>query len=168
MGFNKDKLTFVEIFARFLASGWDGLTDALTFGNGSNFASQISSRVDALKISEQYFSTTKSLYVYNRPNNTVLINQDFNLNNSARALWEKYHYINEIQKNQFEVHENARTRIRQNDFVNLLSNNYVFIENEICEVLKMTWIDEKSYCELTYRKPSNWATGKVFTKVINQ
>jgi hypothetical protein len=168
MGFNKDKLTFVEIFARFLASGWDGLTDALTFGNGSNFASQISSRVDALKISQQYFSTTKSLYVYGRPNDTVLINQDFNINNSARALWTKYHYINEIQNNQFEVHENARTRIRQNDFVNLLSNNYVFIDNQICEVLKMTWIDEKSYCELTYRKPSNWATGKVFTKVINQ
>jgi hypothetical protein len=167
MGFNKDKLTFVEAFAKILAAGWDGLTNALTFGNGSNFAAQISSRVDALKISQQYFSTTKSLYVYNRPNNTVLINQDFNTNNSARALWSKYHYINQIQLNQFEVHENARTRIRQNDFVNLLSNNYVFIDNEICEVLKMTWIDEKSYCEITYRKPSTWATGKVITTTIN-
>jgi hypothetical protein len=167
MGFNKDKLTFVEVFGRILATGWDGLTNALTFGNGSNFAAQISSRVDALKISQQYFSTTKSLYVYNRPNNTVLINQDFNTNNSARALWNKYHYINQIQLNQFEVHENARTRIRQNDFVNLLSNNYVFIDNQICEVLKMTWIDEKSYCEITYRKPSTWATGKVITQTIN-
>ena len=167
MGFNKDKLTFVEVFGRILAAGWDGLTNALTFGNGSNFAAQISSRVDALKISQQYFSTTKSLYVYNRPNNTVLINQDFNTNNSARALWNKYHYINQIQLNQFEVHENARTRIRQNDFVNLLSNNYVFIDNQICEVLKMTWIDEKSYCEITYRKPSTWATGKVITQTIN-
>jgi hypothetical protein len=167
MGFNKDKLTFVEVFGRILATGWDGLTNALTFGNGSNFAAQISSRVDALKISQQYFSTTKSLYVYNRPNNTVLINQDFNTNNSARALWNKYHYINQIQLNQFEVHENARTRIRQQDFVNLLSNNYVFIDNQICEVLKMTWIDEKSYCEITYRKPSTWATGKVITQTIN-
>jgi hypothetical protein len=167
MGFNKDKLTFVELFARVLASGWDGLTNALTFGNGSNFASQITSRIDALKISQQYFSTTKSLYVYNRPNNTVLINQDFNTNNSARALWNKYHYINQIQLNQYEIHENARTRIRQQDFVNLLSNNYVFIDNAICEVLKMTWIDEKSYCEITYRKPSTWATGKVITQTIN-
>lgn len=167
MGFNKDKLTFVEVFGRILATGWDGLTNALTFGNGSNFAAQISSRVDALKISQQYFSTTKSLYVYNRPNNTVLINQDYNTNNSARALWNKYHYINQIQLNQFEIHENARTRIRQNDFVNLLSNNYVFIDNQICEVLKMTWIDEKSYCEITYRKPSTWATGKVITQTIN-
>lgn len=168
MGFNKDKLSFVEVFARVLASGWDGLTNALTFGNGSNFASQITSRIDALKISQQYFSTTKSLYVYNRPNNTVLINQDFNTNNSARALWNKYHYINQIQLNQFEIHEGARTRIRQNDFVNLLSNNYVFIDNEICEVLKMTWIDEKSYCEITYRRPSTWATGKVITQTINE
>jgi len=167
MGFNKDKLSLVETIALGVAQLIDRLTNALTFGNGTSYATQISSRVDALKISQQYFSTTKSLYVYDRPNNTVLINQDFNSNNSARALWNKYHYINEIQNNQFEIHENARTRIRQNDFVNLLSNNYVFIDNQICEVLKMTWIDEKSYCELTYRKPSNWATGKVITQTIN-
>ena len=167
MGFNKDKLSLVETVALSVAQLVDNLTNVFTFGNGTSYATQISDRVNALKISQQYFSTTKSLYVYDRPNNTVLINQDFNTNNSARALWNKYHYINQIQLNQFEIHEGARTRIRQNDFVNLLSNNYVFIENEICEVLKMTWIDEKSYCEITYRKPSTWATGKVITTTIN-
>jgi hypothetical protein len=167
MGFNKDKLSLVETVALGVAQLIDNLTNVFTFGNGTSYATQISDRVNALKISQQYFSTTKSLYVYDRPNNTVLINQDFNTNNSASALWNKYHYINQIQLNQYEIHENARTRIRQQDFVNLLSNNYVFIDNQICEVLKMTWIDEKSYCEITYRKPSTWATGKVITQTIN-
>ena len=110
----------------------------------------------------------KSLYVYNRPNNTVLINQNYAANNSATAVWNKYHYINQIQLNQFEVIENARTRISSQDFVNLQSNNYAFIGNQICEILKMTWIDEKSYCEITYRRPSTWATGKVITQTINE
>ena len=167
MGFNKDRLSLIEIIGRGLAAAWDGLTDALTFGNGSNYAAQIGSRVDALKLSQQYFSTTKSLYVYNRPNNTVLINQNYDTNNSATALWLKYHYINQIQLNQFEVIENARTRISAQDFVNLQSNNYAFIENQICEILKMTWIDEKSYCEITYRRPGTWATNRVTTLKIN-
>ena len=167
MGFNKDRLSLIEIIGRGLAAAWDGLTDALTFGNGSNYAAQIGSRVDALKLSQQYFSTTKSLYVYNRPNNTVLINQNYDQNNSATALWLKYHYINQIQLNQFEVIENARTRISAQDFVNLQSNNYAFIENQICEILKMTWIDEKSYCEITYRRPGTWATNRVITEKIN-
>lgn len=167
MGFNKDRLSLIEVLGRTLAGLWDGLTDALTFGHGSNYAAQIGSRVDALKLSQQYFSTTKSLYVYNRPNNTVLINQNYDANNSATALWLKYHYINQIQLNQFEVIENARTRISSQDFVNLQSNNYAFINNQICEILKMTWIDEKSYCEITYRRPGTWATNRVTTEKIN-
>ena len=167
MGFNKDKLNLIEITAHALATYWDNLTNVITFGNGTNYAAQIGSRVDALKLSQQYFSTTKSLYVYDRPNNTVLINQNYDLNNSATALWNKYHYINQIQLNQFEIIENARTRISSQDFVNLQSNNYAFIENQICEILKMTWIDEKSYCEITYRRPGTWATNKVITVKIN-
>jgi hypothetical protein len=167
MGFNKDRLNLIELIGRALAQEWDDLTNVLTFGNGTNYAAQIGSRVDALKLSQQYFSTTKSLYVYNRPNNEVLINQNYDQNNSATALWLKYHYINQIQLNQFEVIENARTRISAQDFVNLQSNNYAFIENQICEILKMTWNDEKSYCEITYRRPGTWATNRVITEKIN-
>lgn len=167
MGFNKDRLSLIELIGRALAQEWDDLTNVLTFGNGSNYAAQIGSRVDALKLSQQYFSTTKSLYVYKRPNNEVLINQNYDQNNSATALWLKYHYINQIELNQFEVIENARARISSQDFVNLQSNNYAFIENQICEILKMTWIDEKSYCEITYRRPGTWATNRVITEKIN-
>jgi len=167
MGFNKNKLSYVEQIGKFIVSSWDGLTDALTFGNGSNFAAQIDNRKDALKISQQYFSVTKSLYVYPRPNNIVLINDNYDLVNSATVLWDKYHYINQIQLNQYEVNENARTRISNNDFISLQSNNWAFINNQLSEILKMTWIDEKSYCEITYKVPSTWATGKVTTVKIN-
>lgn len=167
MGFNKNKLSYVEQIGKFIVSLWDGLTDALTFGNGSNFAAQIDNRKDALKISQQYFSVTKSLYVYPRPNDIVLINDNYDAVNSATVLWDKYHYINQIQLNQYEVNENARTRISNNDFISLQSNNWAFINNQLSEILKMTWIDEKSYCEITYKTPSTWATGKVTTVKIN-
>jgi hypothetical protein len=167
MGFNKDKLSFVESLGKFIVGLWDGLTDALTFGNGSNFAAQIDSRKDALKISQQYFAVTKSLYVYNRPNNIVLINDNYDAKNSALALWNKYHYINQIQLNQYEINEGARTRISESDFVSLQSNNWAFINNNLSEILKLTWIDEKNYAEITYKEPSNWATGKVTTLKIN-
>jgi hypothetical protein len=87
---------------------------------------------------------------------------------SAAALWKKYHYINQIQLNAWRIKNQVRVRLKASEFVTLLDNNYVEMEGEICEVLSCEWIDEKSYCVITYRKPDTYAVGKVQTITINE
>ena len=60
-----------------------------------------------------------------------------------------------------------RIRISSQDFVSLLNNNFAFINGVLCEILRLEWIDEKSYAEITYREPNNWAGGKVETITID-
>ena len=80
---------------------------------------------------------------------------------SATALWNNFHYINFIANNDFIIHEEARIRLRHSEFVALQNNNFAFINNKWCEILRIEWIDEKSYAKLTYKEPMDWANGKV-------
>ena len=164
----KEKLSTIEL----LAKGFFTLVDGVTgiFGGGTNFAPQIGERKRAMKISQQYFSTTKVLYA--KPSQFVsgslVQSESFSANCSAHALWLKYHYINQIQDYEFIIKENCRVRLSSQDFVTLLNNNFADIDGVVSEILKIEWIDEKSFAQITFRQPSNWATGKVVTKIINE
>jgi len=170
IGANKDKLSFLEEFFKPLAKAIDFITNLFTFGNGTSYANQITNRTDALKISQQYFSMTKSLYVRPDGNDKILLDSSkFDTHYSAKALWDKFHYINQIQVNSYIIKESVRCRLRQQDFVNLQSNNFVLINGVTpAEILKIEWIDEKSDAQITFKELSNWAAGKVYTLTINQ
>ena len=119
----KDKLSFVEETARELLASIDILTGL--FGNGTNYEAQITSRKDAVRVSQQYFMQTKVLYgELSAVNpNEIIQQQSYFDYVGASALWKKYHYINAIQNNDFIIKENVRIRITQQDFVSLLDNN---------------------------------------------
>ena len=163
----KDKLSFVEETARELLASIDILTGL--FGNGTNYEAQITSRKDAVRVSQQYFMQTKVLYgELSAVNpNEIIQQQSYFDYVGASALWKKYHYINAIQNNDFIIKENVRIRITQQDFVSLLDNNYAELNGVLCEILQLEWIDEKSYAKITYKEPNNWADNKVETIVIN-
>jgi hypothetical protein len=164
----KDKLNWIEL----LAKGFFTLVDSVTgvFGGGTNYAPQIGERKKAMKISQQYFSTTKVLYA--KPSEfvsgSIVQGGNYGNNCSAHALWRKYHYINQIQDYEFIIKENCRVRLSSQDFVTLLNNNFADIDGVVSEILKIEWIDEKSFAQITFRQPSNWASGKVITTIINE
>jgi hypothetical protein len=174
MGSPKEKLTFIE---RFFAIPFFVLVDTVTIafasfgvGNGTNYYAQILDRVNVLKVSNEYFGITKSLYVKQAPaggNKVSLDTQFFDTRYSATALWNNFHYINFIANNDFIIHEEARIRLRQSQFVSLQNSNYIFTNNKWCEVLRIEWIDEKSDAKITYKEPLDWANGKVFLDKIN-
>ena len=63
-----------------------------------------SSRKDCLQISQLYFSTTKVLYGETgaiKPNELIQESNYFPDFVSAKALWNNFHQINEIQQNDF-------------------------------------------------------------------
>ena len=168
LGARKDKLNWLELSAKETLQYIDALTGI--FGNGTNFAGQIDSRKDAMKISQVYFSETKVIYgeVGAVKSGQIVQNELETLNIvQASALYDNYHYINEIANNDYIIKENVRIRISAQDFVSLQENNFAEIDGVICEILRIEWIDEKSFAQISYKQPLDWANGKVETISIN-
>jgi hypothetical protein len=161
LGVRKGNLNFIEKTAKALFS----LIDAVTgiFGGGTNFAGQIQSRVGVLQIGQQFFGVSKMLYLGSDGKQIVgYINKI-----SARRIYENFHAINQIQNNDFEVRKSVRCAITNLDFVNLLNNNYADVNGELVEVLRVEFLDETCYAEITYKAPRDYADGKVITLQIN-
>jgi hypothetical protein len=161
LGVRKGNLNFIEKTAKLLFS----LIDAVTgiFGGGTNFAGQIQSRVGVLQIGQQFFGVSKMLYLGSDGKQVVgYINKI-----SARTIYENFHAINQIQNNDFEVRKSVRCAITNLDFVNLLNNNYADVNGELVEVLRVEFLDETCYAEITYKAPRDYADGKVITLQIN-
>ena len=161
LGSRKSGLNWLEKFVKAYFEVVDAVTGV--FGGGTNFASAIENRAGVLQISSQFYSQTKMLYLIGgkQPANYM----DFL---SASALWNKFHYINQIQANSFKVINEVRTRISSQDFVDLLGNNYAEINGTVSEILRIEWIDEKSHALISYKEPDNYADGHVQTIIINE
>jgi hypothetical protein len=161
LGVRKTRLTWLEQYAKFLFASIDEVTGV--FGGGTNYAAQINNRIGVLKLSQQFFATSKMLYL-------IGDKQPANYANflSAKAMWNNYHFINQIQLNDYQIRNEVRTRISNADFLTLLNNNYAEIGGDVCEILRLEYIDEKSETIITYRRPFDYANGKVTTLIINE
>ena len=128
------------------------------FGGNGNFAAQIQNRIGVLQISQQFYGITKLLYTVagKQPANYAEIIQ-------AGAIYDNYHQINEIQINDYQVTEGAPLRITDQDFVNLLDNNFAEINGQVCEILTVQYFDDVSRAEISYKCPFDYANGKVET-----
>jgi hypothetical protein len=170
LGANKTSLTALE----FTGLVFFGLIDVITFVctlgfAGTNYVQLITDRYGALKVSQQYWGITKAIYVKNagikKVQGTeypqVLFDGDYRTVQSAANLWDKFHYIEAIDKNDFIIKENVRFRLRANEFVSLLNSNYALIDGKVCELLRIEWIDEKSNANISYKEPLDYANGKV-------
>jgi hypothetical protein len=163
----KDKLTIVETLAKGLLAVVDGVTGI--FGGGTSYVAQINSRKDAIRISQQYFAVTKVMYAVEGEFQTggFVQRPDYLNYCGAQALWDNYHYINDIAENDWILRENVRVRLTAQEFVTLQSNNFVLLDGVAVEILKIEWIDEKSWAQISYRTRGNWAQNKTFIQQIN-
>jgi len=161
LGVRKNGLNWLERFVK----GFFEVVDTVTgiFGGGTNFAAIIENRVGVLQISSQFFSQSKLMYLVGgkQPANYA----DYL---SAPKLWANYHYINQIQLNDFKVRNAIRTRISEQDFVDLQTNNFADVDGTIVEILRIEYIDERSQCLISYKEPFDYATGHVSTLIINE
>jgi hypothetical protein len=157
LGSRKDKLNWLEFSAKQVLRSIDTITEL--FGGSTNFEAQVDSRKDALQISQQYYSITKVLYGQTgavKPGELIQTSDYFDTI-SATALWDNYHVINEIQQENAIIRQDVRIRISSEEFVSLLDNNYAFIDGVLCEILRLEWIDEKSFAKISYKEPNTWA-----------
>ena len=85
----------------------------------------------------------------------------------ASEIYRKYHTINEIQINGYKIFNEVAIRLNSSDFVNLLDNNFAFINGVLCEILSINYIDEQSKAIISYKEPYNYAQGKVEIVTLN-
>jgi hypothetical protein len=160
LGARKEKLNWLEEIAKNLARAIDSVTGV--FGGGTNYEAQIGDRKNLLMISQQFFATTKVLWTINGRQPI-----SFKDKVSAIQLWKKYHYINQIQENDWILKNDVRIRMTSQDFVTLQDNNFAIIDGLMCEILNCEWIDEKSFAKITYKQRNQYSSGKVYTLQIN-
>jgi len=129
---------------------------------------QINSRKDAIRISQQYFAVSKVMYanIGEFVVESFVQRPDYLDFCSAKALWDDYHQINSIQQNDWILREGVRVRMTAQDFVTLQSNNFVNVDGVLVEILKVEWIDEKSFAQISFRTRTNWANGKTYVTQI--
>jgi len=161
LGSRKNGLNWIEKFVKAFFEVVDEVTGI--FGGGTNFAAIIENRIGVLQISSQFFGQTKLMYLIGgkQPANYI----DYI---GASQLWKKYHYINQIQLNDYKVRNAIRTRISEQDFVDLQTNNFADVDGVTVEILRIEYINEKSQCLISYKEPFDYANSHVSTLVINE
>ena len=155
-GIRKSEFNWIEN----LAFAYFSVIDALT---GLNTSSLIENRLGVMQISQQFYSTTKILYLQNNriPSNYL----DFI---GAKALWNNYHYKSQIQQNGFNIYENAPLLLNFEQFEQIINNNYIMVNNVSCEILSIDFVPYSSKATINYQVPNNYANGKITTFVINE
>lgn len=160
LGARKNELNWLENLVLSVFQFIDSLLDI--FGVNSSLASGIENRIGVMQISQQYFETTKLLYLVGTKQP-----EDYLTKIGANAIYKKYHSINQIENNGYKIFENAVFDISQNDLISLLNNNFVIIDGLVCELMEFEYIEENSKLIATYKEPNNYAVGKVKTILID-
>ena len=160
LGVRKNSLNWIEKFAKGFLKTVDGITGL--FGGGTSFESQITNRVGVTQVSQQFYSTTKILWAVNgkQPDNYT----DYL---KAGNIYNQYHKINEININGYKIFSDVPVRLRSEEFISLLDNNFAYINGVLCEILTINYVDEESKAIISYKQPDNYAQGKVEIITIN-
>jgi hypothetical protein len=160
LGARKNKLNWFEELASALAGTIDTVTGL--FGGGTNYQATIGDRKNVLMVSQQFYAVSKVLWTENGKQPISYMNAV-----GAIGLWNRFHYINKIQENDWIIKEDVRLQMSSADFVSLQDNNFAEINGVLCEILNVEWIDEKSFAKISYKERNNYSAGKVVTIQIN-
>ena len=162
LGVRKSTLNWVEEKGFSFFEALDNLIGVLGFN--SNLSSIVGDRLGVTQISSQFYSTTKVLWAQR---STGKQKSDYTDYIKASEIYRKYHTINEIQINGYKIFNEVAIRLDSSDFVNLLDNNFAFINGVLCEILSINYIDEQSKAIISYKEPYNYAQGKVEIVTLN-
>jgi hypothetical protein len=136
LGNRKDELNPLEKFLKEVASVVDALTGVL--GGGTNFASAISSKVGVLKVTNNWHSIPKLLYLRG---NRLPSNQRDLWN--SKILYDKYHIEKSFVRNNFfgqkTVYRNIDIPFGFEDYKQLLENSYFLFKGKPAKIIKFTW-----------------------------
>lgn len=155
LGRRKDKLNFIEKRAKELFKLIDKIAN-------TSYVAKVNDRLGVLIIGQQYFVNTKLLYTSNGKQLENYVDKI-----GASALWNNYHYLSQIQLNGYKIKESVKILMNDENFVNLLNNNWAVINGKICELLNLEYKDMESHATISYKEPFDYSSKFLKTTVIN-
>ena len=156
IGARKRDLNFIEKLAKLFFDVIDALT-------GLNTSALIENRIGVLQISNQFYSNTKLLFC------TADGRQPANYLSKigANYLFTTFHLSQEVpQLNGWLEYSDAPILLNFEQFEQILNNNYININNVLCEIRTIEFIPAQSKATITYRVPNNYSNGKISTFVV--
>jgi hypothetical protein len=155
LGRRKDSLNWIEKRAKDLFKLIDKICN-------TSYVAKIDNRIGVLIVGQQYFVNTKLLYTSNGKQLENYVDKI-----GASALWNNYHYLSQIQLNGYKIKESVKILMNDENFVNLLNNNWAVIDGKICELLNFEYKDMESFATISYKEPYDYASKFLTTTVIN-
>lgn len=155
LGRRKETLNWVEQRAKDLFTVIDSICS-------TSYTSLITDRLGVLIIGQQYFVNTKLLYTTNGKQLENYIDKI-----GASSLWSNYHYLSQIQLNGYKIKESVKILMNDENFVNLLNNNWAVINGKICELLNLEYKNMESFATISYKEPFDYSSKFLTTTVIN-
>jgi len=129
----KGDLTLFEKSLKVLAVAIDTFT-------GGNAAAAIEARKYCMQVSSQYFSNTKLLWM-----NGTKLHSNQNAYIGCDVLVNTYHANRFIQNNQKDVYESMPVALTESEIFNILSNNFVNLNNgKVAKITKINWSEHRN------------------------
>jgi len=156
----KDELTGIDKVLLVVAKALDGAINI--FGGSSNLAGQIKSTVGIMKVSDNYHSLPKAVYLDGGripANNRDLL--------SAKALYEQFYYPESIANGTFFGQKLLYTGVEIpfsfSDFVKVLNNSYFYdAQGREAKFLRVLWNSTTNRADVDYE------VQQVYTKNITE
>lgn len=140
----KGDLNWIEKQVKKVAKACDTLT-------GSNFESKVNNRKGVIRISQQFFGTTKLLWIVGdrQPENYLSII-------GAPAVYNARHTGNQTKNKVYRRKSETGVQLTEENFTTALNNKFVNLENYgVIELEKLTYTPRQVTGTITYKVPSN-------------
>lgn len=114
---------------------------------GTNSSKNITP-VGIMEVTNQFFSVTKLALI---SNNKLLTNEIM----FPTALWEKFHYINNPNLYSWIIRKKVPTAMTEEQFLQLLDNNYAQINGKQSEILNMEFLPMQNKALIDFKQKSD-------------
>lgn len=159
LGYRKDKFTFAEKSALKVAQLCDSVVSSL--GGSSSLSNKVNARIGVLQISQQYFTKTKLLYTVGGRQQPDYLDKI-----GAPALYNNYHYINQIDLNLQKI-SSAEIPFAPKQIEALIQNNYIFDQTGTqYRILTFDWVNGSQKANVEYSVKSSKGTNTKTIKIV--
>ena len=153
----KGSLSRFENVLNGLLSFIDTVTGVLTFGNGTNFASEIQNRISNMELSDHFTGVGKLVFMNTNGVGLAIQQAD------AKELWDNFHFINSFKKinNKHNQWENYKMNLSfcAKDLLILLENNFAETsDGQTVEIESVKWVPFEDEAEIEYRINNQYTT----------
>jgi hypothetical protein len=147
LGNRKDELNPLEKFLSEVAGFIDKTTGVL--GGGTNFKSKITSKIGVLKVTNNWHSIPKLLYL---DGGRIPLNHRDLWN--SEILYNQYHseksFVLNNWKGQKKVYKSVRVPFGFEDYKQLTTNSYFLFKGKQAKIVKFVWTIGKDFAEIDF------------------